>query len=259
MTSAMPEPRATPVDAAAVRPHSPLLWNLSKGLTWIWARLWLRYRVEGAEHFPRHGAVLVAANHGSYLDPPLIGISAPRFVHFLAQQGLARFAPLRFWLRHVGVSLIDRSAPSKDVLRLLSRSLEQGLCVAIFPEGTRSRDGRVAAFRSGIEFLVRRTGAPVLPAGIEGSFAAFPRGAAWVRPRRCVVRFSAPWPAERVLAPGGVAALRREIATLAHAGLADDSASEVGLESADSAAPTAGGSQAAPSPAGRPPSVRGEA
>lgn len=218
-----PQPAASSPAAAKAPPaehgYRPWLWNLSKYLVLAWAKIWLRHRVEGREHFPRQGPVLIAANHASYLDPPLLGISSPRFVHFLAQSGLAKAAPLRWWLRNVGVSLIDRRAPSKDVLRLLSRSLERGVAVAIFPEGTRSTDGNVAPFRTGVEFLARRTGAMVLPTGIEGSFASFPRGGKFPQPRRCTVRFGAPWAAERVLAPGGMELLRQEIARLANTGL----------------------------------------
>lgn len=138
---------------------------------------------------------------------------------YLAKKELANFAPLRWWLRKVGVGLIDRNAPSKDVLRTLSNALAAGSCVAMFPEGTRSEDGLVAPFGSGVEFLVRRTGASVLPIGIEGSFRSYPRGAKFPRPTKCIVRVGQPWPAERVLAPGGIEALRAEVARLARAAL----------------------------------------
>jgi 1-acyl-sn-glycerol-3-phosphate acyltransferase len=140
-------------------------------------------------------------------------------VQFLAQSGLAKRGLLRWWLQKVGVVLIDRKAPSKDALRFLSEALEQGGCVGLFAEGTRSLDGSVGAFRSGIDFLVRRTGATVIPAGIEGSFRSFPRGAKWPRPAKCTVRLGTPRSAAEVLAPGGVEALRQEVARLANAKL----------------------------------------
>jgi len=197
--------------------HSRVIWQVSKWLMLLWTKPWLRLRFEGREFVPRSGPVLIVANHASYLDPLLMGMAAPGFVAFLAQSGLARFAPLRWWLQQVGVSLIDRKAPSKEVLRQLQGALEAGGCVGMFPEGTRSRDGAVAPFRSGLEFLVRRTQATVVPMGIDGSARAFPRGALLPRPRKCVVRLGAPWLATRLLEPGGVEALRREVATLARA------------------------------------------
>lgn len=201
-------------------PRSPFWWNLSKYLLLGFCRVWHRLRIENASVVPASGPVLLVANHVSYLDPPLVGIGLRRWVGYLAQAGLARFAPARWWMRQVGVTLIDRKAPSKDALRLVAECLAAGEVVGLFPEGTRSRDGAVADFRNGVEFLVRRTGAPVVPIGIDGAFRAFPRGAWLPRPRRIVVRYGEVWPASKVLAPGGVQALRARVAELAHAPLA---------------------------------------
>lgn len=200
--------------------RSAFIWYVSKYLVLAFCKVWFRHRAEGVGQIPASGPVLLVANHASYLDPPLVGISIRRCVGFLAQAGLARFAPMRWWMAQVGVTLIDRNAPSKDAMRLVLEQLEAGEVVGLFPEGTRSRDGAVAPFRSGIEFLVRRTGAVVVPVGIDGAGRAYPRGAWLPRPLRIVVRFGAPWPADRVLAPGGLEALRRQVAELARAPLA---------------------------------------
>jgi 1-acyl-sn-glycerol-3-phosphate acyltransferase len=192
-----------------------ICWGLSKGLVLAWAKVWLRLSVEGRSNVPATGAVLLVANHSSYLDPPLVGITFPRWIAFLAQAGLAKVAPARWWLGQMGVTLIDRDAPSKTAMRLIEGSLAAGECACVFPEGTRTRDGLVGPFRSGVEFLVRRTQAIVVPVGLDGPTRAFPRGRLLPRPRKCVVRYGAPWPPERVLAPGGVEALRAEVARLA--------------------------------------------
>jgi 1-acyl-sn-glycerol-3-phosphate acyltransferase len=208
-------------ELASTQGYSPLAYRISHSLLALFGAVWLRLHTEGREHVPQQGPLLVVANHCSYLDPPLLGIGVVRPVRFLAQQGLARVPLLGWWMRKVGVRLIDRNAPSKDVLRWLSDALVAGNCVAMFPEGTRSADGLVGPFRNGVEFLVRRTGAPVLPMGIEGSFRALSRTAWFPRPVRCTVRCGPVWPKERVLAADGTAALRREIAQLAHAHLRD--------------------------------------
>ena len=222
--------------------RSRFWWNLSKYSMLAFEKVWLRMRAEGVANVPASGPVLLVANHASYLDPPLVGTTCKRWVGFLAQAGLAKFAPLRWWLAQVGVTLIDRDAPSKDAMRLVADCLLAGEVVGIFAEGTRSRDGRVAPFRSGVEFLVRRSKATGVPVGIEGSYRAFPRGAWLPRPRKAVVRYGEPWPVERVLAPGGIEALRVRVAELAHAELAPEAfASRSTVTSSPSTRASAGG------------------
>ena len=212
--------------ALAVVPRSAFWWAVSKYTVLAFCKVWHRLRIENRDVVPATGPVLLVANHASYLDPPLVGISCRRWVGFLAQAGLARLGPLRWWLRQVGVTLIDRSAPSKDALRLVADSLAAGEVVGLFPEGTRSRDGEIGAFRNGVEFLVRRTGAAVVPIGLDGAFRAFPRGGWFPRPTKLVVRYGEVWPADKVLAPGGVEALRTRVAELSRSPLRRAEAAE---------------------------------
>jgi len=116
--------------------------------------------------------------------------------------------------------------------------------VGIFPEGTRSADGAVGPFKSGVEFLVRRTGAVVVPIGLDGAHRAFPRRAWLPRPRRITVRFGAPWGPEKVLAPGGVDALRAHVAGLARAPLRDHRSTATTAPAAVAGNPSSAGSRA---------------
>ena len=229
----------SPRAADEPEPEIRVNWFVYRLFYWMFrlgSLVWLRYSVHDRRRVPATGPVILVSNHASYLDPPLLGVAAPRIVRFLAHRGLASWRPLGWWLRAVGVSLIDRSTPSKEVLRKLSGELKRGSCIGLFAEGTRTEDGQVAPFRSGVAFLVRRTRATVVPVGIEGSFAAFPRGARWIRPRKCRLRFGEPWTPEQVLAPGGVEELQRLVAELAgttvrgepDASAASDGASQVG-------------------------------
>ncbi|GAB4160566.1 MAG: lysophospholipid acyltransferase family protein [Planctomycetota bacterium] len=204
---------------AAVR-RSPFLWALSKWIFLVFARLWLRVRIEGLENVPERGPVLLVANHSSYLDPPLVGVGLSRWVAYLAQAGLAKLRPMRWWLCKMGVTLIDRSAPSKDAIRLMAEILQQGGCVCVFPEGTRTSDGRIHEFKGGLRLLLLRSDAVVVPVGLDGPVRAFPRGAILPRPRRCVVRYGAPRTRDSVLREGGVESLREEIARLSNCPLA---------------------------------------
>ncbi len=245
-------PKAAPRTTRVIA-RSPFWWLVSKVLVLGFCKLYFRLRVEGRHHVPKTGPLLLVSNHASYVDPPLVGITAGRWVGFLAQAGLAKVGPLRWWLGQMGVTLIDRDAPSKEALRVIAECLAKGEAVGIFPEGTRSADGAVGPFRNGVEFLVRRTGATVVPIGLDGNFRAFPRKAIVPRPRKLVVRYGAPMTAAEVLAPGGVERLRARVAELAHAplratdagdggatgGIAGASAGPVRSDTAASAAPAA--------------------
>lgn len=199
----------------AVTPRfSRVMQVLSKSFTWVCCKVWFRLRCHGGEHVPDSGPVLIVANHASFLDPVVVGLGVRRWVHFVARSSLARFEPMGWWMRHMETILIDRDAPSKQVLRDLVAALEGGRCVCLFPEGTRSADGSVGAFRGGVEFLARKTGSAVVPAGIEGTGRAFPRGARFPRPLPVVVRYGRPWTAAEVLAPGGLERLREEVVNL---------------------------------------------
>ncbi|MFN7588525.1 MAG: lysophospholipid acyltransferase family protein [Planctomycetota bacterium] len=245
-------PKAAPRTTRVIA-RSPFWWLVSKVLVLGFCKLYFRLRVEGRHHVPKTGPLLLVSNHASYVDPPLVGITAGRWVGFLAQAGLAKVGPLRWWLGQMGVTLIDRDAPSKEALRVIAECLAKGEAVGIFPEGTRSGDGAVGPFRNGVEFLVRRTGATVVPIGLDGNFRAFPRKAIVPRPRKLVVRYGAPMTAAEVLAPGGVERLRARVAELAHAplratdagdggatgGIAGASAGPVRSDTAASAAPAA--------------------
>ena len=198
---------------AVARSH--FWYVVSRAMLLFAGKLWFRFETEGSERMPKEGPVLLVGNHASYLDPPMMGMGLSRQVNYLAQAGLGSFGPLRWWLRQVGVTLINRDAPSKEAMRIIGNSLKAGEVVGIFPEGTRSRDGRVLPFKSGVEFLVRRSKATVVPVGIDGTFRAYPRKAWFPRPSKVVVRYGEPWTPEQVLADGGVEALRQKVAELA--------------------------------------------
>lgn len=215
MSAAPAGPRIVPQ-----RQFNKFVYVVSRSLTQLLCLVLFRVRVEGGANVPRTGPVLLVANHCSYIDPPLLGIGAGRIVRFLAQSGLAKLGLMRWWLRAVGVTLIDRNAPSKDAMRLLADCLREGEVVGLFPEGTRSQDGAVQAFRSGVEFLARRGRAVVVPVGIQGSHLAYPRGVWLPRLHKVIVRYGKPWTTEELLADGGVERLRAQVAELARAPLA---------------------------------------
>ncbi len=153
--------------------------------------LWLKYRlrVTGREHIPATGGAILAANHCSYLDPPVIGAcSTRRIVHFLARDTLLSNPVARWFFPRVGVIALDRTRGDLGALKKAIGLLKEGQVVGLFPEGTRSPDGQIREAKGGIGFLMAKGQVPIVPVYISGTFAAFPKGAEKLRPGRVVAR-----------------------------------------------------------------------
>lgn len=190
------------------------MYHVSRGVLWAMCKLWFRIRGQGAERVPSQGPVVLAANHASYLDPLLLGTTCGRRVRFLARGGLGRVPLLGAWMRAVGVIFVGEAGTTrKGILRSLD-VLDRGEVVAVFPEGSRSRNGEVMPFQRGTLLLLKKSGAVVVPAGISGSFHAFPPGSIFPRPWRCTVHYGAPMAAAEVLAEGGLEILRQRVSEL---------------------------------------------
>lgn len=149
-------------------------------------------RIEGLENVPREGAYLVVANHCSNLDPVFLGWAVGhrtgRVVHFMAKDEM-RHWPLVGWLAHsAGAFFVRRGEGDRAAQRIAVEVLEAGRPLAIFPEGTRSRDGQLREGRLGAALLAMRSGVPVLPVGIAGSQRIFPGRSRW--PHRSRVTFN---------------------------------------------------------------------
>lgn len=211
-----------------------------------------RVRVEGREHVPATGPVVLVPNHASFLDPPLVGWGCPRPVRFMARATLGNSRILRWWMGQVGVILIDRDAPARTTFGESMKLLQQGNLMAVFPEGTRTRDGRLAEFKKGLLMLLDKTGAIAVPTGIIGAFEAWPRHRKLPRLSPCRVRFGPPMTAAEVCAPGGLERLRGAVAAVSGQELAPIVAS-VGTASVD--APPSSRSLSAPATTGPEPVV----
>ncbi len=145
----------------------------------VWCRLFFtvayRIRVRGRHYEPREGGVLVLSNHQSHFDPMLVGLSCQRRLNFLARDTLFAFAPFRWLIRSLDAIPIDREGSGLSGLKETLRRLKRGEMVLVFPEGTRTRDGKVARLKPGFVALARRGRVPLLPLAIEGAYEAWPR------------------------------------------------------------------------------------
>lgn len=186
-TRADPAPRAEEVIV-----HRTFIYMLCHWSTWLYGRVWHRMRVEGLENLPMEGGAVLAANHQSFADILLLGGFVPRHVAFVARDTLANWRWLGYVMRQCGAVLVKRGSSDRKALRGMVDHLERGDLVAIFPEGTRTRDGRLSEFKGGALLAARMAGVPIVPVGIRGAFTAWPRGRPIPFPRKIALRYGAP-------------------------------------------------------------------
>lgn len=160
-------------------------WLLSR---WI-CGIYFRRREAGFEHIPATGPFILAANHSSFMDPPLVGASCSRAISYLARESLFSNPLFGRILRSVGSVPVDRDGASGKGLKTILERLIGGDGIILFPEGTRSSDGQLQKGRAGVGLVVIKSGAPVVPVRVFGTYEAFGRHHKLPRPRRVGVRF----------------------------------------------------------------------
>lgn len=166
------------------------------------SRLLWRARIEGIEHLPRGGPFIVATNHCSNLDPLMMGWATGnqigRVVHFMAKIEMRRWPVIGWLATQSGVYFVRRGERDRAAQRFSLDALAAGKPIAIFPEGTRSRDGHLKEGKPGAALIGMRSGAPIVPAGISGTQHLFPGRSRWPHPSRVVIRFGEPFSLDHV-------------------------------------------------------------
>ena len=145
------------------------------------AKVFFRFRIVHRERCPRKGAVILAMNHESYLDPPLAGVASGRAVFFLARKTLLDSPFLGWLLPKLNVVPVDQEGNDRSALKALIRILKAGEGTVVFPEGARTLDGNLQPAMPGLGFVIAKTLVPVLPMRIFGARAALPRGGGRIR------------------------------------------------------------------------------
>lgn len=156
------------------------------------------YTIEGRENEPRRGPFIVAGNHASAVDPPLIGAALRNQAAYMGKVELFSVPVVGPWLRSVGVFPVRRGQPDRAALRRSHEVLASGGVLVMFPEGTRSPDGRLQESEPGAALLALRTGVPVLPIAVVNSHRAWPKGSHLPRFRRVTLRFGRPLEAPKI-------------------------------------------------------------
>jgi len=196
-----------------------------RGLKSLFAGLF-GFEVSGIEHLPPSGCI-IAANHSSYLDPPILGTATPlpRQVRFMAKSELFRVPLLGPIIIRLGAFPVIRGTPDRKAIRKALDLLAQGWTLGIFPEGTRSKNGELQEPEPGLALIACQAGVPVVPMAIEGTYGWLWRRGWRVGLRRIQVRFGPPLVLERKRGREGLEAESRRVME-AIAALRENSAAE---------------------------------
>lgn len=138
--------------------------------------MWFRGEVVGQENFPRQGPFLIAANHASHLDPPIVASQIAKQMRFFARKSLWNNRLVGWWLANVGTIPVERDSGDIGAIKRVFQALEEDRAVVLFPEGTRSPDGNLQKPKAGVGFMACKTGVPVVPCRVFDSFEAFGKG-----------------------------------------------------------------------------------
>jgi 1-acyl-sn-glycerol-3-phosphate acyltransferase len=157
-----------------------------------WAFKWqARLKVEGREHVPAEGPVIVAANHRSFLDIPLLVVASPRPISFMGKRELFKNPLARWFLHETGGFPVRREISDLRAVDVALACLARGDVLGLYPEGTRNRGEGLLPFLNGAAWLAMHTGAPIVPCGITGTEKA-PEGRRTPIRRRVRVAFGPP-------------------------------------------------------------------
>ncbi len=162
------------------------LWALAR----IIGLICFRYRVVGS--VPERGGVLIAANHASYLDIPLLGCGMRRRAWYVGRSDLFKIPGTKRILRWLGWIPLKLGRLDRQAFHRAVALIKEGKVVVIFPEGGRTLSGRLREAKPGLGMIVAQTGCPVVPAYLEGTFEVLPIGSTWPKLRPVTVRFGEP-------------------------------------------------------------------
>ena len=154
----------------------------------VLCKIFFRLRLFGRENIPKKGSFILAGNHQSYLDPIFCGVSLRRQMHYLARESLFSNWFFRALLSSVNALPLKQGEGELTTIRQVIELLKQGKAACLFPEGTRTRDGRIEPLKPGLGLLCRRGNASIIPTVIDGAFECWPRhkkmfslGSVWVQ------------------------------------------------------------------------------
>ncbi|NQU76438.1 MAG: 1-acyl-sn-glycerol-3-phosphate acyltransferase [Planctomycetes bacterium] len=190
-------PALTAMRFAEGVPSANLFYRFSRlVLHCVFASLW-RTRIYNGRFEPAVGGALYVCNHQSFLDPILVGIGLRRSMNYMARASLFSKPFFGRVIRSANAFPVRRGAADSGALKEAMRRIKAGGQVVVFPEGTRTSDGRIGPFLPGLAFLARRSGAVTVPVVVDGAFECWPRTQLLPGPGNIAVEFGRPIPADQ--------------------------------------------------------------
>lgn len=142
--------------------------GIVKGAIYAYCKVVYRFKVVGIENIPKEGPIIICGNHRSFIDPPLIEVTCKRYTRFLAKEELTKNPFLKLLGKVFDAILVKRDSKEVTAIKESLKTLKNGQCLALFPEGTRNGLAKGQAVKDGAAFFAVRSGAKVVPCGIKG-------------------------------------------------------------------------------------------
>lgn len=172
--------------------HRGLLWRVCQVIAYTGTWAYFGLRVSGVENVPATGGVLLASNHASYLDPVLVAVRLKRPVSFMARASLFRNRLFAALITALHAFPIQQGKGDRGAINETIERLKQGHALNLYPEGTRTPDGKLQKILPGVALVARKAGVPIVPVYIHGSFQCWPLHKKFPRPGRIGVLYGPP-------------------------------------------------------------------
>ncbi|NOX97421.1 MAG: 1-acyl-sn-glycerol-3-phosphate acyltransferase [Nitrospirae bacterium] len=166
-----------------------MFYTIARAICRILFKLFFHAHAIGKENIPECGPVLIAPNHVSFLDPVVVGTATRRRIHFMARDDLFTIPVLGWLIKRLNSFPVKRDKSNPEAIKEALRVLKRGEALLVFPEGTRSPDGKLLPGQLGIGMLAWHSRATIIPTAIIGSEKVLPVGAKWIGKGSIEVRF----------------------------------------------------------------------
>ena len=153
-----------------------MFYSILRTICWLLLKIFWRIEIKGLENVPKKGALIIASNHLSYLDPMVIGASLNRKIYFIAKKEVFKSMLGRFVLKYLNAFPVDRGNVDILAFKKAMNILQEEEVLCLFPEGTRSLNGELQELKLGVVKIAMKTGVPILPVGIIGTYEIYPQG-----------------------------------------------------------------------------------